>query len=156
MRALYPRLRLQELYSKTCRTGMPHGIPKRAMCVERFDDSLNSAIHTTYLISRRSSSYNSTQNYDNSRPMYSGPPSQPGSYNPQPEATPPGAVQQDISYNSTQNYDNSRPMYSVPTTPATTPPGAVQQGISYSSTQNYDNSTRNYDNSGPMYSGPPS
>ena len=38
------------------RTGMPHGIPKGAMCVQRFDDSLNSAIHTTYRISLRSSS----------------------------------------------------------------------------------------------------
>lgn len=38
------------------RTGMPHGIPRGAMCVQRFDDSLNSAIHTTYRISLRSSS----------------------------------------------------------------------------------------------------
>ena len=38
------------------RTGMPYGIPKGAMCVQRFDDSLNSAIHTTYRISLRSSS----------------------------------------------------------------------------------------------------
>ncbi|KAF2240171.1 hypothetical protein BU26DRAFT_353566, partial [Trematosphaeria pertusa] len=37
------------------RTGMPHGIPRGAMCVQRFDDSLNSAIHTTYRISLRSS-----------------------------------------------------------------------------------------------------
>ena len=29
------------------RTGMPLGIPRGAMCVQRFDDSLNSAIHTT-------------------------------------------------------------------------------------------------------------
>src|SRR6187200_2610190 len=35
---------------------MPLGIPKGAMCVQRFDDSLNSAIHTTYRISLRSSS----------------------------------------------------------------------------------------------------
>ncbi|SRR6266487_599035 len=35
---------------------MPNGIPKGAMCVQRFDDSLNSAIHTTYRISLRSSS----------------------------------------------------------------------------------------------------
>jgi hypothetical protein len=35
---------------------MPYGIPKGAMCVQRFDDSLNSAIHTTYRISLRSSS----------------------------------------------------------------------------------------------------
>ena len=36
--------------------GMPFGIPKGAMCVQRFDDSLNSAIHITYRISLRSSS----------------------------------------------------------------------------------------------------
>ena len=35
---------------------MPHGIPRGAMCVQRFDDSLNSAIHTTYRISLRPSS----------------------------------------------------------------------------------------------------
>jgi hypothetical protein len=38
------------------RTGMPPGIPEGAMCVQRFDDSRNSAIHTTYRISLRSSS----------------------------------------------------------------------------------------------------
>ncbi len=38
------------------RTGMPPGMPEGAMCVQRFDDSLNSAIHTTYRISLRSSS----------------------------------------------------------------------------------------------------
>ncbi|KYG39731.1 hypothetical protein M433DRAFT_541208, partial [Acidomyces richmondensis BFW] len=32
------------------------GIPRGAMCVQRFDDSLNSAIHITYRISLRSSS----------------------------------------------------------------------------------------------------
>ena len=37
-------------------TGMPLGIPKGARCVQRFDDSLNSAIHITYRISLRSSS----------------------------------------------------------------------------------------------------
>ena len=35
---------------------MPAGIPTGAMCVQRFDDSLNSAIHITYRISLRSSS----------------------------------------------------------------------------------------------------
>jgi hypothetical protein len=35
---------------------MPFGIPKGARCVQRFDDSLNSAIHITYRISLRSSS----------------------------------------------------------------------------------------------------
>ena len=38
------------------RTGMPFGIPKGAMCVQRFDDSRNSAIHITFRISLRSSS----------------------------------------------------------------------------------------------------
>jgi hypothetical protein len=38
------------------RTSMPPGIPGGAMCVQRFDDSLNSAIHITYRISLRSSS----------------------------------------------------------------------------------------------------
>ena len=37
-------------------TGVPFGIPKGARCVQRFDDSLNSAIHITYRISLRSSS----------------------------------------------------------------------------------------------------
>ena len=37
-------------------TGMLLGIPKSARCVQRFDDSLNSAIHITYRISLRSSS----------------------------------------------------------------------------------------------------
>ncbi|GAO47200.1 hypothetical protein G7K_1410-t1 [Saitoella complicata NRRL Y-17804] len=37
-------------------TGMLPGIPGSAMCVQRFDDSLNSAIHITYRISLRSSS----------------------------------------------------------------------------------------------------
>jgi hypothetical protein len=38
------------------RTGMPPGIPRGAMCVQRFDDSRNSAIRITYRISLRSSS----------------------------------------------------------------------------------------------------
>jgi hypothetical protein len=38
------------------RTGMPARILTGAMCVQRFDDSLNSAIHITYRISLRSSS----------------------------------------------------------------------------------------------------
>ena len=37
-------------------TGMRRGIPRSAMCVQRFDDSLNSAIHITYRNSLRSSS----------------------------------------------------------------------------------------------------
>src|SRR5258706_12948634 len=35
---------------------MPSGIPEGASCVQRFDDSRNSAIHITYRISLRSSS----------------------------------------------------------------------------------------------------
>ena len=35
---------------------MLQGIPRSARCVQRFDDSLNSAIHITYRISLRSSS----------------------------------------------------------------------------------------------------
>ena len=42
--------------SNDARTGMPPGIPGGAMCVQRFDDSLNSAIRITYRISLRSSS----------------------------------------------------------------------------------------------------
>src|SRR5699024_9610397 len=42
--------------SNDARTGMPPGMPGGAMCVQRFDDSLNSAIHITYRISLRSSS----------------------------------------------------------------------------------------------------
>ena len=38
-------------------TSMLPGIPGSAMCVQRFDDSLNPAIHTTYRISLRSSSF---------------------------------------------------------------------------------------------------
>jgi hypothetical protein len=38
------------------RTGMPARVLAGAMCVQRFDDSLNSAIHITYRISLRSSS----------------------------------------------------------------------------------------------------
>jgi hypothetical protein len=37
-------------------TGMLPGMPRSAMCVQGFDDSLNSAIHITYRISLRSSS----------------------------------------------------------------------------------------------------
>ena len=37
-------------------TGMLPGIPKSASCVQRFDDSLNSAIHITYRSLLRSSS----------------------------------------------------------------------------------------------------
>ncbi|KAF1839853.1 hypothetical protein K460DRAFT_297842 [Cucurbitaria berberidis CBS 394.84] len=35
---------------------MPYGIPRGAMCVQRFDNLLNSAIYTTFRISLRSSS----------------------------------------------------------------------------------------------------
>jgi len=36
--------------------GVPFRIPKGARCIQRFDDSLNSAIHIMYRISLRSSS----------------------------------------------------------------------------------------------------
>jgi hypothetical protein len=42
--------------ARDAQTGMPPGMPEGAMCVRRFDDSLNSAIHITYRISLRSSS----------------------------------------------------------------------------------------------------
>ncbi len=42
--------------SNDARTGMPPGMPGGAMCVQRLDDSLNSAIHITYRSSLRSSS----------------------------------------------------------------------------------------------------
>ncbi len=35
---------------------MPVGVPTGAMCVQRLDDSLNSAIHTSFRVSLRSSS----------------------------------------------------------------------------------------------------
>ena len=49
-------------HTKVCRllndaqTGMLPGYPESAICVQRFDDSLNSAIHTTYRNWLRSSS----------------------------------------------------------------------------------------------------
>ena len=60
----YPASRLHELptHTKVCRllndaqTGMLPGYPESAICVQRFDDSLNSAIHTTYRNWLRSSS----------------------------------------------------------------------------------------------------
>jgi hypothetical protein len=53
---LHDQARQLEWVFDDARTGMPRGIPRGAMCVQRFDDSLNSAIHTTYRISLRSSS----------------------------------------------------------------------------------------------------
>ena len=44
-----------EVFTDT-QTSMLFGIPESAICVQRFDDSLNSAIHITYRISLRSSS----------------------------------------------------------------------------------------------------
>ena len=46
----------QVVRDNDARTGMPPGIPEGAMCVQRFDDSLNSAIRITFRISLRSSS----------------------------------------------------------------------------------------------------
>ena len=53
-RRLKTKLRLRGV--NDARTGMPPGMPRGAICVQRFDDSLNSAIHITYRISLRSSS----------------------------------------------------------------------------------------------------
>ena len=50
-----PQWRRVEVVTDT-QTSMPSGIPEGAICVQRFDDSLNSAIHITYRISLRSSS----------------------------------------------------------------------------------------------------
>ena len=44
-----------EMFTDT-QTSILSGIPESAMCVQRFDDSLNSAIHITYRVSLRSSS----------------------------------------------------------------------------------------------------
>jgi hypothetical protein len=41
---------------QTLKQACSQGIPRSAMCVQRFDDSLSSAIHITYRISLRSSS----------------------------------------------------------------------------------------------------
>ena len=54
--ALTPNTKPGLIGFNDARTGMPFGMPKGAMCVQRFDDSLNSAIHITYRISLRSSS----------------------------------------------------------------------------------------------------
>jgi len=48
-------LTLDELVNDT-QPGMLRGEPQSAICVQSFDDSLNSAIHITYHISLRSSS----------------------------------------------------------------------------------------------------
>ena len=40
----------------TLEQACPSEVPRGAMCVQRFDDSLSSAIHITYRISLRSSS----------------------------------------------------------------------------------------------------
>ena len=61
MKAARPRARRSSAKTmlEVCtdaQTDMPLGIPRGAMCVQRFDDSLNSAIHITYRVSLRSSS----------------------------------------------------------------------------------------------------
>jgi hypothetical protein len=58
-RLLYKTLPNTQAVLEGCndaRTGMPPGVPEGAMCVQRFDDSRNSAIHITYRVSLRSSS----------------------------------------------------------------------------------------------------
>jgi hypothetical protein len=52
---LSKKIKSFEVFTDT-QTSMLFGIPKSAICVQRFDDSLNSAIHITYRISLRSSS----------------------------------------------------------------------------------------------------
>ena len=52
--AINPKVRCESAHDTE--TGILLGIPRSAMCVQRFDDSLNSAIHITYRISLRSSS----------------------------------------------------------------------------------------------------
>ena len=49
------KVALRWLYNDS-QTGILSGIPESASCVQRFDDSRNSAIHITYRISLRSSS----------------------------------------------------------------------------------------------------
>ena len=44
------------MVSTDTETGMLPGVPGSAICVQKFDDSLNSAIRITYRISLRSSS----------------------------------------------------------------------------------------------------
>src|ERR1700743_380212 len=52
--AINPKVRCESAHDTE--TGILLGMPRSAMCVQRFDDSLNSAIHITYRISLRSSS----------------------------------------------------------------------------------------------------
>ena len=55
----YPKQLIQVIWDEGLngsQTGMLPGIPESAICVQKFDDSLNSAIHTTYRNSLRSSS----------------------------------------------------------------------------------------------------
>ena len=47
---------LLRVVSTDTETGMLPGVPGSAICVQKFDDSLNSAIRITYRISLRSSS----------------------------------------------------------------------------------------------------
>ena len=51
----FPNTLLRDCWTDTER-GVLLGLPKSAICVQRFDDSLNSAIRITYRISLRSSS----------------------------------------------------------------------------------------------------
>jgi hypothetical protein len=48
--------KLLDLVKTDTQRGVLSGIPESAICVQRFDDSLNSAIRITYRISLRSSS----------------------------------------------------------------------------------------------------
>ena len=48
--------KLLDMIKTDTQRGVLSGIPESAICVQRFDDSLNSAIRITYRISLRSSS----------------------------------------------------------------------------------------------------
>jgi hypothetical protein len=52
----YKKKQHTDFYYTDPQTGILFGIPKSAICVQRFDDSRNSAIHITYRTSLRSSS----------------------------------------------------------------------------------------------------
>jgi DNA gyrase inhibitor GyrI len=64
-------------------TGMLPGYPESAICVQRFDDSLNSAIHTTYRNWLRSSSMHEPR--DPPLEVVKGFVTSPTAYKPQPE-----------------------------------------------------------------------
>ena len=56
VRVLSPKRKKTRVGRTDTQTGMLPGVPGSTTCVQRFDDSRNSAIHITYRISLRSSS----------------------------------------------------------------------------------------------------